>query len=157
MNKVRKELLRLAEEISDKCDWNDVIFALHVKKIMEPGYKTKNDAMILPSRESMTELMEEVERREKELRNGTAKTIPWEEVKKAIKNRPRPKLKKLPGFPKLSPKEAALQALKGLADHADWDQIEYHLELRRKVEEALQDIRVGREYDHDEVFKEYET
>lgn len=155
MNKVKKELKRIVEQFPDDCSWDDVIFALHMKKIMAPGYKSKNDSMILPTREIVDSWTKEVERRMKDADNGKEKWIPYEEVMEQLRNRKRKKLKRLPGFPRKSAKEAAMETAAHLPDHADWDELAHRLSIRKKIEDGLRDIRQGNEFDHEEVFKEF--
>lgn len=83
--------------------------------------------------------------RSKNAKNGTGRAAT-----------PHDKVKDLPGFPKLTPKQVAMQTLQNLPDDCDWDDVEYTLALRRKVEQAFDDIRAGRVHDHDEVFRDLE-
>jgi len=161
MSKVKKELKRMIDEYPDDCSWDDVLFAIHMKKIMAPGYKSTQDSMILPPREIVDSWNKELGRRVKELENGKENGIPLEESIEQLRNRMMLKQKRmmlkqkrLLGFPKKSVKEAAAETAANLPDHADWSELAYRLAIRKKIEEALHEVRSGKECDHEEVFKE---
>lgn len=135
MNKVRRKLLRLARSLPDICTWDDVIFALHMTKIMEPGYKAKDDGMILPPRDVMDYWFKEIERRERDLKAGKTKLLTLEEVLGSLKSRRAKKPRQ--SVPKKTPKQAALDAVRDLPDHAGWDDVEDAIKLRQDIEKRL--------------------
>lgn len=50
-----------------------------------------------------------------------------------------------------SVKDAVIRMIQGLPDDCTLADIEYHLAVRRNVEEALKDVEEGRVYTQDEV------
>ena len=48
-------------------------------------------------------------------------------------------------------KDAVRQVLENLSEDATWDDVEYHLYVRRKIENGLKDIAEGRTLNMDEV------
>lgn len=53
-----------------------------------------------------------------------------------------------------NPKAAALELIGRLPDDVTWDQLLYHLEVRRGIERGLVQIEGGQTYEMDEVFDE---
>jgi predicted transcriptional regulator len=53
-------------------------------------------------------------------------------------------------------KEAALEAIKDLPDTCDWEDIQYLMYVRQKIQLGLDDIEAGRIVPEEEVFREYE-
>ena len=50
-----------------------------------------------------------------------------------------------------SAKEAARQLIEQLSDQATWDDIQYELYVKQKIEEGLADIAAGRVISHEEL------
>ena len=50
-----------------------------------------------------------------------------------------------------SPKQVLLETLKGLPDDATFEDIEYHLYVRARIEEGRRAVLEGRSVPHDEV------
>ncbi len=48
-------------------------------------------------------------------------------------------------------KDAVRQVMESLPEDATWDDVEYHLYVRRKIENGLKDIAEGRTLSMDEV------
>ena len=48
-------------------------------------------------------------------------------------------------------KEEALSLINELSDDASWEEIQYHLYVKQKIEHGLADVEAGRVATHDEV------
>jgi predicted transcriptional regulator len=53
----------------------------------------------------------------------------------------------------MTDKEQAQSLLDSLPDDVTFEQIEYHLYVRQKIAQGLEDIQAGRVIDHEEVVK----
>ncbi|HET6512888.1 MAG TPA: hypothetical protein VFH43_11890 [Candidatus Kapabacteria bacterium] len=53
----------------------------------------------------------------------------------------------------MTDKEEALSLIKSLPEDVTFEQIEYHLYVRQKIAQGLEDIKEGRVVDHEEVVK----
>ncbi len=54
----------------------------------------------------------------------------------------------------ISAKIEAIEILKSLPDNCTWEDIQYHLYVREKVEKGLKDIENGKIVSHEKVEKE---
>ena len=53
----------------------------------------------------------------------------------------------------MTDKEQALSLIKSLPEDVTFEQIEYHLYVRQKIAQGLDDIKTGRVIEHEEVVK----
>lgn len=53
-------------------------------------------------------------------------------------------------------KTAAREVIERLPEDADWEELRYQLDVRKKIEIGLQQIANGEVIDHDEVFRQLE-
>jgi len=52
-----------------------------------------------------------------------------------------------------SAKEEVMQLLKGLPDNSTFEQIQYHLYVRQKIQRGIKDVEEGRTYTQEEMEK----
>jgi predicted transcriptional regulator len=53
-------------------------------------------------------------------------------------------------------KETALEAIRRLPEDCTWEDIQYGIYVRQKIQEGMEDIEAGRVVPHADVFAEYE-
>lgn len=56
-----------------------------------------------------------------------------------------------------SVKASAMELVRQLSPDCTWDDLLYRLQVRRKIEEGIQDADAGNLFTHEEVFKEYDS
>lgn len=57
--------------------------------------------------------------------------------------------------PKAGIKEAAFEIVRDLPDDATWEDLQYRLYVREKIEHGLADIDAGRVVSHDEIRRKF--
>jgi len=55
-----------------------------------------------------------------------------------------------------SAKEEVMQLLKGLPDNSTFEEIQYHLYVRQKIQRGITDVEEGRTYTQEEMEKRVE-
>jgi len=57
--------------------------------------------------------------------------------------------------PKVGIKEAALEIVRDLPDNATWEDLQYRLYVREKIERGLADIDAGRVVSHEDIKRKF--
>jgi predicted transcriptional regulator len=53
-------------------------------------------------------------------------------------------------------RDSAIEAIRGLPEDCTWEDVQYKLYVKQKLQEGMEDIEAGRVLPHDEVFAEYQ-
>lgn len=51
----------------------------------------------------------------------------------------------------VTPKQEIQAFVERLPDDATWEEVQYHIYVRQKIERALEDVKHGRTFSHEEV------